>query len=77
MANVAALASAAAAASQRSGRWWAQRGEMEVVSSREKSKVNRLEKKVYKTWLQPQCHVPGEQAGLEGCSMLMMLRWCW
>ena len=77
MANVAALASAAAAASQRSGCWWAQRGEVEVVSMREKSKVNRLEKKIYKAWLQPRCRVPCEQAGLEGCCMLMVLRGCW
>lgn len=31
----------------------------------------------YKTWFQPRCQVPGEQAGLERCCTLMVLRGCW
>lgn len=52
VASVAALASAAVAASQRSGHWRPQRGEMDVVSMRDEFKVNRSGKKIHKTWLE-------------------------
>lgn len=56
-------------------RWWAQRG-------RNGSCVHKREiqsgKKSYKTWLQLRCHMPHrEQAGLEKCSMLVVLSECW